>query len=114
MTTVDSETLGEAAEVSLEAADRANVTVRNLDALGEFGLAASLFSRVWAIAPDESSKVPVDLLRAMTHAGGYVAGAWAGDDLVGAALGWGRLGGSHPALHSHLTGVLRGAAGAGA
>jgi len=95
------------------AARRAGVTVGILDDIDELRLAAQLFSRVWEFADGDEPKVPLDLLRALSHAGSYVAGAWAGSDLVGASLGFARLQELHPSLHSHITGVMPGSAGSG-
>ncbi len=52
--------------------------------------------------------VGVELLRAMLHTGGYVAGAFSQGHLVGGSLGFlGRHRGAL-ALHSHITGILPG------
>ena len=49
---------------------------------------------------------------ALSHAGSYLAGAFVGDAMVGAALGfWGSP--TYGALHSHITGVLPSHAGQG-
>ena len=49
---------------------------------------------------------------ALSHAGSYLAGAFVGDAMVGAALGfWGSP--AYGALHSHITGVLPSHAGQG-
>jgi predicted GNAT superfamily acetyltransferase len=57
---------------------------------------AGLFARVWAAEVMHPST-----LTALAFAGGYVAGAYDGDDLVGGSVGF--LGVGH--LHSDLTGV---------
>ena len=49
----------------------------------------------------------VGLLRALEHAGGYVAGAFAGTRMVGASAGF-FTAPPDPALHSHITGVAPG------
>jgi predicted GNAT superfamily acetyltransferase len=63
---------------------------------------SGLFQRIW-----QDPQLPIDppMLRALSYAGNYVAGAYAGDELVGAAVGF--LGGRGPDLHlhSHITGV---------
>ena len=48
------------------------------------------------------------LLRAMAHSGGYVAGVYDHDRLVGASFGFLARHHGQPALHSHVTGVLPG------
>ncbi|HYL70243.1 MAG TPA: GNAT family N-acetyltransferase [Candidatus Dormibacteraeota bacterium] len=66
---------------------------------------AELFATIWGV-PGE---LPLDpsTLRALSHSGNYVAGAYSDDQLVGGLIGW--LGG-HPThdlhLHSHILGVL--------
>ncbi len=64
-----------------------------------------LFNQVWgSVTPI----VGVELLRAMGHTGGYVAGAFQHDRMVGGSLGFlGRHRGDL-ALHSHITGILPG------
>lgn len=69
---------------------------------------AALFQRIW-----RDPRLPVDppMLRALSHAGNYVSGAYAGDELVGAAVAFlgiddGVTDQLH--LHSHITGVLSG------
>lgn len=62
----------------------------------------TLFQRIW-----QEPQLPVDppMVRALAYAGNYVAGAYAGEELIGAAIAF--LGenahGRH--LHSHITGV---------
>lgn len=102
-----------AAALAVDAADKAAVTIRVIDGIDEMRQAGALFSHVWEFTDDSDHKVPLDLLRALSHAGGYLAGAWSGPDLVGASLGFARLGGPNPSLHSHITGVVPGSAGAG-
>ncbi|WP_163505652.1 GNAT family N-acetyltransferase [Fodinicola acaciae] len=69
---------------------------------------ATLFQRIW-----RDPQLPVDppMLRALSHAGNYVSGAYAGEELVGAAvafLGIDNAVTDRPHLHSHITGVLSG------
>ena len=78
------------------------VTVRSLGQLDELRGIDELFVSVWGPG------IPilgVELLRALSHEGGYVAGAFRQATLVGASVGFmgqhhGRL-----SLHSHATGV---------
>ena len=85
------------------------VAVRELTTIRELEQAADLFTATW---PGQPPAGP-NLLRAISHAGGYVAGA--SDErgvLVGAAMGFlAEYGG--PALHSHLAAVAPAARGAG-
>lgn len=75
--------------------------LRELRSLDELDAAGRLLAEIWR-APHP----PLDLhvLRALTHAGSYLAGAFDGDRLVGASVG---LVGIAPELHlhSHITGV---------
>lgn len=65
----------------------------------------SLFSQVWgSITP----LVGVEMLRAIGHTGGYVAGAFAENRIVGGSLGFLGRHGDDLALHSHITGILPG------
>lgn len=77
------------------------VEVRALTGMDEFHAAAELLRTVWG-----SSQVPAEVLRALDFAGGYVAGAFADGEMVGASAGFlaPREGRIH--LHSHIAGVL--------
>ena len=78
------------------------VTVRELGAVPELAEAEALFAATWPGQPPAST----GLLRAVSHAGGYVSGARDEDGaLLGAAMGF--LADHHePALHSHLAAVV--------
>lgn len=91
------------------AADRAGVEVVEVDEVDVLRALSELFATVWS-TPDNPPLRP-DLLRALSHAGNYVAGAFSGDRLVGGSVGFfdrrrGALG-----LHSHVTAVLPDALG---
>ncbi|MGW4031803.1 GNAT family N-acetyltransferase [Streptomyces sp. NPDC004838] len=80
--------------------------VREVHRLEEFRDMERLFERVWQYAPGEGP-IAVELMRALSHAGNYVAGAYRGPELVGASVAFlaappGR------ALHSHVTGAGKG------
>ncbi len=64
-----------------------------------------LFNQVWGTS---TAVVGMELIRAIGHAGGYVAGAYAGDQMVGGSMGFLARHLDEPALHSHLTGILPG------
>jgi len=87
-----------------EAAARAGVTVRELREIGEFEQVYRLFDEIWRPGP---TNVPatVELMAGFAHTGNYVAGAYAGDALVGASVGFRAEG---RALHSHVTGAVVG------
>lgn len=89
------------------AAEAARVTVRELVDMPDLAAAGEAWNDVWSV-PDGQQMLPPEVLRAMSHAGNYAAGAYHGGDLVGAAFGF--LG-EHDGtvhLHSHIAGVLRG------
>jgi predicted GNAT superfamily acetyltransferase len=97
--------LADADEAAARAAKAAGVVVRELASLTELAAAVELFDEIWA--PESgSSSVQVDLLRALTKAGNYAAGAHdaASGELLGACVGF--FGPpSHAELHSHIAGV---------
>jgi predicted GNAT superfamily acetyltransferase len=104
-----------AAADALTAATTAGVEVRELHEVAELKLAQRLFQEIWRPAPDSPPPVTAELLRALAHAGNYVAGAWAGERLAGACMGFlswpGGASGATPAvpaLHSHIAGVAPG------
>ncbi|WP_051819161.1 hypothetical protein [Streptomyces sp. NRRL S-920] len=80
--------------------------VRELHTLRELEGANALFEEIWGSAPG-SSPMGVEQMRALTHAGNYVAGAFADGRLVGASVAFfaAPVG---EALHSHVTGALPG------
>ena len=74
-----------------------------LDRPEDMAAVIDVLGRIW---PSEVPIATVELLRSMAHVGGYVAGAFADDVLVGASFGFLALHGGRRALHSHVTGVL--------
>lgn len=91
-----------AADTARSAAARAGVVVGTLDTLPELEVASSLIERIW---DDGEPKAPTTLLRALAHAGAFVAGAYDEHELVGISFGFLGLDGSEVHLHSHITGV---------
>ncbi|GGS83850.1 hypothetical protein GCM10010156_48120 [Planobispora rosea] len=84
-----------------------DVVVRELHSLAEFQEVARLFDGIWRPAPG-GEPVTVELMRALSHAGNYVAGAYGGDGtLAGASVGF-LAAPAGEALHSHVTGALPG------
>jgi predicted GNAT superfamily acetyltransferase len=77
------------------------VEVRVLDGMAEFNEAAEILRAVWGFP-----QVPPELMRALSFAGDYVAGAFADGALVAASVGFlaPRDDGIH--LHSHIAGVV--------
>lgn len=87
-----------------EAADRARVVVRELDDVGALTEASKLYREIWG--PTDQNLMGVAILKALSHSGNYVVGAYEGAKLVGALAGFlGRRDGTLQ-LHSHILGVL--------
>ncbi|MEW9533400.1 GNAT family N-acetyltransferase [Microbispora sp. NPDC049125] len=90
-------------------AARRGVRVAELDTIADFQRVVRLFDHIWHPEP-WNPPMTVELMRALSHTGNYVAGAFDGGDLVGAAAGFlaapaGRV------LHSHVAGAVRPGAG---
>ena len=96
----------QAAAAARRAAEGAGTVVRSLETLAELDEGSRLISRIW---DDENGepKAPTSLLRALAHAGNFVAGAFHGDRLVGVSFGFFGLESTELHLHSHITGVDR-------
>ncbi|HEX6340214.1 GNAT family N-acetyltransferase [Umezawaea sp.] len=97
-----------AVDTALAAARAAGVSVRDLAHLSELNQVVDLFATVWGRSANPP--VTIELLRAFTKAGNYVSGAFEGDRLVGACVGFVHAPASD-ALHSHIAGVSRSATG---
>lgn len=100
-----------AEETAHLAAKLARVEVREIHDVHEMESVDRLFARTWG--GDEQDAVSVNMMKALAHAGHYVAGAWRGNTLVGASVGfiWGSA--APPRLHSHIAGVAPEAQGSG-
>jgi predicted GNAT superfamily acetyltransferase len=100
--------LAHAARAAEAAARAAGVSVRELTDIAELTGVVDLFATIWGRAGNPP--VTIELLRAFTKAGNYVAGAFDGDQLIGACVGffYAPAGG---ALHSHIAGVSPAATG---
>jgi predicted GNAT superfamily acetyltransferase len=91
------------------AARAARVTVRELTTIDDFVAVCALFQEIWQSDP-ASPLVTTELLRALTKAGNYLSGAFDGDRLVGACVGF--FGApADGTMHSHIAGVSPSAAG---
>lgn len=105
--------LADAAErTAHRAADRAGCTIRSLHDLTELAATAAVFSEIWSRADGEQI-LPLELLRALTHAGNYAAGAHVDGRLVGAIVGFFGEHDGDRTLHSHIMGLLPAARGHG-
>lgn len=92
----------DAVDAARRAAERAGVVVRSLESLPELDACSSLIEHIW---DDGEPKAPTTLLRALSHAGSFVAGAFADGELVGVSFGFYGVEESEVHLHSHITGV---------
>jgi predicted GNAT superfamily acetyltransferase len=68
----------------------------------ELDVVDEVLSQTWGSA----GKLPIELLVAIAHSGGYVAAAHQGDTVVGASIGLLARHLDRPALHSHVTAVV--------
>ena len=103
--TLDSTDL--AARASVQAADAAaaaGIEIRDVHSMREIKAVSELFDRVWGSKENDPLMAP-GMLRAMTHAGNYAAGAFVGDDMIGAVTGFLGADDDGPYLHSHILGV---------
>jgi predicted GNAT superfamily acetyltransferase len=102
---VSTATVEQAAADAGRVADAAGVQVRLLDGMAELTQAMGALHAIWGFDGGQPP-ISAELLRAISYAGGYVAGAVAGSDVVGVSAGFlGRHdGGLH--LHSHISGVV--------
>ncbi|WP_248958902.1 GNAT family N-acetyltransferase [Sphaerisporangium perillae] len=83
-----------------------DVVLRELHSVAEFEDVFRLFDGIWHPEPG-GAPVTVEMMRALSHAGNYVAGAYECDRLVGASVGF-LAAPAGRALHSHVTGALAG------
>ncbi len=82
-------------------------TIKELTDLADLRRLAELFAVVWG-RPGQPS-VDSDILKALSHSGNYVSGAYQDGRLVGGLVGW--IGGLPPHelhMHSHILGVIAG------
>ena len=94
----------QATEAAQEAADRARVVVRELDDVGALTEASKLYREIWG--PTDQNLMGVAILKALSHSGNYVVGAYEGAKLVGALAGFLGQQDATLQLHSHILGVL--------
>ncbi|MFI6478233.1 GNAT family N-acetyltransferase [Nonomuraea sp. NPDC050663] len=80
------------------------MNVRELRSIQEFAEVTELFKAIWHFDADSMPVTP-ELMRALSHAGGYVSGAFDAGRLVGGSVGFLATGN---ALHSHITGARLG------
>jgi predicted GNAT superfamily acetyltransferase len=100
--------LDRAVQAADAAARSAGVSVRELANLAELDEMVELLSSIWGRSANPP--VTIELLRALSKAGNYVAGAFDGEQLVGACVGFFHAP-AEDALHSHIAGVSPAAVG---
>ena len=100
--------LDQAVQAADAAGLAAGVRLREILDLRELADVVDLFVTIWGRG--DNPPVTVELLRAFTKAGNYVGGAFEGDTLVGACVGFFHAP-AEDALHSHIAGVASGATG---
>ena len=83
----------------------ADLEIRTLTTADEMAATVNVFQQVWG---SESPIVSVELLRAISHSGGYVAAAFDAGNTIGASFGFLARHNGDEALHSHVTGILPG------
>ncbi|WJV51614.1 GNAT family N-acetyltransferase [Streptomyces flavofungini] len=81
-------------------------TVRELHTMDDFEAVSLLYADIWGSEPGRSP-LSAEAMRALSHAGNYVAGAYEDGRLVGASVAFfgAPIGTS---LHSHITGAVMG------
>jgi predicted GNAT superfamily acetyltransferase len=108
-TVIDSEIVSEAGLAWQLPAGREGIEIRSLEVASEIQDAAEIFDLVWPPLGG-GTQVPPNLLRAITHSGGYCSAAYVAGEPVAAALALVGLHedayGPHVHLHSHMAGVL--------
>lgn len=77
--------------------------IRTVSAISELTDVGDVLQEVWGTT---APLVNVELLTAIAHSGGYVAGAFDGHRMVGASVGFLADHHGERALHSHVTGVI--------
>jgi predicted GNAT superfamily acetyltransferase len=95
--------LDSAVRAAEAAALASGVQIRELAEVDDLQRLCALVDEVWHPEPT-NPPVTAEFLRALAHAGNYVAGAFAGDQLVGTCVGFFASPAEH-AMHSHLAGV---------
>jgi predicted GNAT superfamily acetyltransferase len=84
---------------------QAALEIRTVTRADDLATVATLLDQVWGTTVPI---VTVELLRAISHAGGYVAAAFDADDMIGASFGFLARHNGQEALHSHVTGIQPG------
>jgi predicted GNAT superfamily acetyltransferase len=94
--------VADAAALARAAAAQSGLEVRVIDRVEELDAAGALLTYIWDRAA-HGRTIGTSLLKALATSGHYVAGAFAGDRLVGAAVGF--FAAPPTVLHSHIAGA---------
>ena len=81
-----------------------SIDIRVLEDMSDLLAAVELFRSIWGFSGD-GGPINAELMRAFSLAGGYIAGAYSGDEMVGASAGFMGYREGHAHLHSHISGV---------
>lgn len=81
------------------------ITIRLVDEPSELSTLDHVFRQVWHM---DTAIVTPEVMKAVSHAGGYVAGLFADKHMIGGSFGFLADHHGQRALHSHVTGVVSG------
>ncbi len=90
-----------------DAAAAAGIEIREVHSLKDIRAVSELFDRVWGSKAGDPLMAP-GMLRALTHAGNYAAGAFVDGTMIGAVTAFMGTDDDGPFLHSHILGVEAG------
>ncbi|MFJ2770729.1 GNAT family N-acetyltransferase [Streptomyces sp. NPDC087300] len=102
----DVDTLPDTLPDTRETGTMTSLDIRELHAMDDLEAVCRLYGEIWGTHPDQGP-VSAEVMRALGHAGNYVAGAYENGRLVGASVAFF----GEPAaatLHSHITGATAG------
>ncbi|MHB8507189.1 MAG: GNAT family N-acetyltransferase [Candidatus Dormibacteria bacterium] len=101
----DEDILATAEKAGTWAQERAGVTIRELIEIDDLVAISRLLQSIWGGEDEIGPPLKPDLLRALAHAGNYVAGAFDDAGLRGALVGFLGADSDGVHLHSHILGV---------
>jgi predicted GNAT superfamily acetyltransferase len=100
----DTDVASRAAGQARDAATAAGIEIREVHSLADIRAVSQLFDRVWGSKDGDPLMAP-GMLRALTHAGNYAAGAFVDDSMIGAVTAFMGTDTDGAYLHSHILGV---------
>lgn len=80
------------------------MVIKELGDVAALTEASTVFRKIWG--PTDQNQMGVAILRALSHSGNYIVGAYDGSRLVGALAGFFGRDDASLQLHSHILGVL--------